>query len=360
MPGLLLHGHLDVVPADPEEWEYHPFKGEIVDEVLWGRGAVDMKGEDAIILTAIAELLESGRRPNRTVHLLFTADEEAGGRHGAHWLVENRPELFEGITEAIGEVGGFNHRLPNGKQIFFIQTGEKGIFWARLSAHGTPGHGSMLNDRNAVSILTSALERLLTYKFPRFAGATTTALFDRLRVIGGFDPEVDDAEILIQLGSMGRVIGASLQDTVTPTVLAAGEKVNVVPALARAEIDGRFLPAHETSFAEIISELAGPQLELEVINTDVAYESPSDSKIIDQMTEALKEHAPDAEVVPYLMPGGTDGKAFSKLGITCYGFIPMLLPDDLDAMSMFHAANERVPVSSLRFGVDVLKSFLTL
>lgn len=359
LPGLMVHGHLDVVPANPDEWQHHPFKGEIVDGVLWGRGAVDMKGQVAMILAAVGELIETGQKPYRNLTLLFTADEEAGGRHGAHWLVENHPEIFEGVGYAIGEVGGFNQTLSNGKLIFFVQVGEKGMFWARLRANGKPGHGSLLNDDNAVAKLGSALGRIVAHDFgPAPSRISQHTLKELAAQLGPqFDPSKSDA-ILNEIGAMGRVIGASLQDTLVPTVLKAGEKVNVVPAHAELELDGRYLPGHQDSFIALIKTLVGPDIEIEVINEDVAYESSFEDPLLAAMLSALQSQVPDAVIVPYLMPGGTDAKAFTRLGLTCYGFLPMLLPAGFDAMSLFHAANERVPVQSLEFGVSVLIKFL--
>jgi len=365
LAGLLLHGHLDVVPANPDEWQTHPFKGEVIDGVLWGRGAVDMKGQVATILAAVASLIEQNQAPTRDVTLLFTADEEAGGRFGAHWLVENHPEVFEGVGYAIGEVGGFNHTLPNGKPVFFIQVGEKGMYWVRLKAQGTPGHGSLLNNDNAVATLSEALARISNHDFaassPIGGDHSRTAnqtLVELARHLGqGFSAD-RASEILSQIGSMGRVIGASLQDTLALTVMRAGEKVNVIPAQAEAEVDGRYLPGHEKEFIETVEKLVGSAIDIEVINADVAYESPLADPVLDMMLRALQQSLPSAVVVPYLMPGGTDAKALTKLGITCYGFLPMLLPEGFDAMSLFHAADERVPVQSLEFGVEVLRNFL--
>lgn len=360
LPGLLLHGHLDVVPANPDEWQHHPFKGEVVDGVLWGRGAVDMKGQVATIIAAVSEMIRDGQAPQRDLTLLFTADEEAGGRYGAHWLVEHHPEIFAGIGYAVGEVGGFNQTLSNGKKVFFVQVGEKGMWWLRLRATGTPGHGSLLNERNAVAKVSACLGRLLAHDFGSAkTDVASQTLVDLAAELGptfdGARPEV----ILAELGSMGRVIGASLVNTLAPTVLRAGEKVNVIPAVAEAELDGRYLPGQQHEFETAIRAIVGDDAQIETINADIAYESSLNDPLLEQMLSALRSQVSDAVVVPYLMPGGTDAKAFTKLGITCYGFLPLLLPAGFDAMALFHAADERVPVSSLEFGVKVLRSFLT-
>lgn len=359
-PGLLLHGHLDVVPANPDEWEYHPFKGEIVDGVLWGRGAVDMKGQDAIILESIARLIRGGKRPRPDITLVFTADEEAGGKFGAQWLVENEPEVFKNIKTAIGEVGGFNLTLPSGQNVFFVQVGEKGMWWTRIKFRGTPGHGSMLNPDNAVAKLGEAVARINSYDFPPKIGVTTQELINQLTTTLGMKSADDDdgAALMAHLGAMGRAVGATFKNTLTPTVVSAGEKVNVVPAEAILEVDGRYLPGEWESFESAFTELIGQDAEITTIVRDIAYEASLSDPILQNMKEAVSSQVPDAILVPYLMPGGTDGKAFTRLGISCYGFLPMLLPAGWDAMSMFHAANERVPVTALEFGVDVLSSFL--
>jgi acetylornithine deacetylase/succinyl-diaminopimelate desuccinylase-like protein len=319
-----------------------------------------MKGQDAIILESIARLIRRGERPGSDITLLFTADEEAGGKLGAHWLVENEPAIFENITTAIGEVGGFNLTLPGGRELFFVQVGEKGMWWTRIKFHGTPGHGSMLNPDNAVLKLGSAATAIGAHEFKFQTGPSTQALIDGLSAALGLEVKPGDpSELLNKIGAMGRAIGASFKNTLTPTVLSGGEKVNVVPAEVVLEVDGRYLPGCWEEFEATLRGLVGKDAEITTIVRDIAYEAPLDDPILQNMSNALTKQSPGSVLIPYLMPGGTDGKAFSRLGINCYGFLPMLLPEGWDAMSMFHAANERVPVSSLEFGVDVLSDFLS-
>ena len=358
-PALLIHGHLDVVPASASDWQRDPFSGEIADGCVWGRGAVDMKDMDAIMLAVMRQRLREGRKPARDVVLAFTADEEAGGTWGAAFLTRH-PDLFEGVTEAIGEVGGFSVSV-GGRRMYTIQTAEKGLAWMRLSAAGTAGHGSMIHPDNAVTALAEAVARIGRHEWPvrlpDSARAFLEAASDALGV--EFDPE-DPGTVIGQLGSMGRLIGATVQNTANPTRLNAGYKVNVIPQSATAEIDGRFLPGHEEEFFKEIDRLLGSAVKREFIHHDIALETTADGALYDSMTAALLAEDPQATVVPYCLSAGTDAKWFSKLGIRCFGFSPLKLTPDLDFSGMFHGIDERVPVDGLRFGVRVLDRFLDI
>jgi len=358
-PALLIHGHLDVVPASASDWQRDPFSGEIADGCVWGRGAVDMKDMDAIMLAVMRQRWREGRKPARDVVLAFTADEEAGGTWGAAFLTRH-PDLFEGVTEAIGEVGGFSVSV-GGRRMYTIQTAEKGLAWMRLSAAGTAGHGSMIHPDNAVTALTEAVARIGRHEWPvrlpDSARAFLEAASDALGV--EFDPE-DPGTVIGQLGSMGRLIGATVQNTANPTRLNAGYKVNVIPQSATAEIDGRFLPGHEEEFFKEIDRLLGSAVKREFIHHDIALETTADGALYDSMTAALLAEDPQATVVPYCLSAGTDAKWFSKLGIRCFGFSPLKLTPDLDFSGMFHGIDERVPVDGLRFGVRVLDRFLDI
>ena len=357
-PALLIHGHLDVVPASASDWQRDPFSGEIADGCVWGRGAVDMKDMDAIMLAVMRQRLREGRKPARDVVLAFTADEEAGGSWGAAFLTQRHRDLFEGVTEAIGEVGGFSVSVGD-RRMYTIQTAEKGLAWMRLSAAGTAGHGSMIHPDNAVTALTEAVARIGRHEWPvrlpDSARAFLEAASDALGV--EFDPE-DPGTVIGQLGSMGRLIGATVQNTANPTRLNAGYKVNVIPQSATAEIDGRFLPGHEEEFFKEIDRLLGSAVKREFIHHDIALETTADGALYDSMTAALLAEDPQATVVPYCLSAGTDAKWFSKLGIRCFGFSPLKLTPDLDFSGMFHGINELVPVDALRFGVRVLDRFL--
>lgn len=356
---LLIHGHLDVVPADPAEWGVHPFSGEERDGYLWGRGAVDMKDMDAMTLALVRQWQREGRVPPRDVVVAFVADEEAGGRLGARWLVENHPDLFEGCTEAISEVGGFSVTIRDDLRLYLIQTAEKGLAWMRLTARRRPGHGSMVHDDNAVTALCEAVARVGQHRFPIVVTKAVREFLDAISEVLGVELDPDDIEgTLVKLGAIARIVGATLRNTANPTMLDAGYKANVIPSTASAVIDGRFLPGQEEEFTRQLDALIGEGIEREWVVKDQAVETTFDGPLVEAMAAALRAEDPAAAPVPYMMSGGTDAKAFERLGMRCFGFSPLLLPADLDFAALFHGIDERVPVEALRFGVRVLDRFL--
>jgi acetylornithine deacetylase/succinyl-diaminopimelate desuccinylase-like protein len=357
-PALLIHGHLDVVPADAADWRVPPFSGEVSGGCVWGRGAVDMKDFDAITLAVIRQRLAEGRKPPRDIVLAFLADEEAGGTWGARWLVDNHAELFAGVTEAIGEVGGFSVTL-GGKRLYLLQTAEKGMAWMRFSARGTAGHGSMLQPDNAVTELSEAVARIGRHEWPvRETEAAFAFAKEACAALGvDFDP-ADPAGVLAKLGPIARMVGATMSNTANPTMLSAGYKVNVIPQTATAQVDGRFLPGHEDEFFREIDALAGPAVTRDFVHQDVALETSFDGHLVNAMRDALAAEDPEGRMVPYCLSGGTDAKSFSRLGVRCFGFTPLRLPAELDFAGMFHGVDERVPVDALRFGTRVLDNFL--
>ncbi|MEV4253859.1 M20/M25/M40 family metallo-hydrolase [Spirillospora sp. NPDC049652] len=356
---LLIHGHLDVVPARAEDWTRDPFGGEIADGCVWGRGAVDMKDMDAMMLAVVRQRLREGRRPPRDVVLAFLADEEAGGTWGAQWLVKEHPELFEGCTEAVGEVGGFSLTVPGDKRMYLIETAEKGIAWMRLTADGTAGHGSMVHPDNAVTAVAEAVGRLGRHEFPIQLTKTVRAFLERACLAYGveFDP-ANPERCLAEIGPLARMIGATLRHTLNPTRLDAGYKTNVIPQSATAQVDGRFLPGYEDDFFATVDELLGPNVHREFVHHDQAVETEYEGALVAAMEAALTSEDAGALPVPYCLSGGTDAKAFARLGMRCYGFAPLRLPPELDFSGMFHGVDERVPVDGLRFGVRVLDTFL--
>jgi acetylornithine deacetylase/succinyl-diaminopimelate desuccinylase-like protein len=357
-PALLIHGHLDVVPADASDWQVHPFSGEVRDGCVWGRGAVDMKDMDAMTLAVIRQRMREGRRPPRDVVLAFLADEEAGGTYGARWLVDNHPGLFEGVTEAISEVGGFSVTF-GGRRLYLVEIAEKGLAWMRLTARGTAGHGSMLQKDNAVTELAEAIARIGRHDWPIQLTPAVEAFFTEAAAAVGvdFDP-AGLPQLLDKIGSLSRLTGATVRHTLNPTVLDAGYKVNVVPQYATAQADGRFLPGHEDGFFAEVDKLLGPHVEREFIHHDIAVETTFDGDLVDAMKDALLAEDPDGKAIPYCLSAGTDAKSFSRLGIRCFGFAPLQLPPDLDFSGMFHGVDERVPTAALQFGTRVLDRFL--
>ncbi|MEV7073518.1 M20/M25/M40 family metallo-hydrolase [Streptomyces sp. NPDC093990] len=358
-PALLIHGHLDVVPANAQDWTHHPFSGEVADGCVWGRGAVDMKDMDAMTLAVVRDRLRSGRRPPRDIVLAFLADEEAGGTYGARHLVDHHPDLFEGVTEAISEVGGFSFTVNEQRRLYLIQTAEKGMHWMKLTVTGTAGHGSMIHRDNAITELSEAVARLGRHKFPVRVTKTTRAFLDELGDALGTELDPEDMEgTLARLGGIAKLIGATLSNTANPTQLGAGYKVNVIPGEATAHVDGRFLPGFEEEFLADLDKILGPKVRREDVHSDKAVETTFDGALVDAMQSALVAEDPAAKAIPYMLSGGTDAKSFDELGIRGFGFAPLKLPPELDFAGMFHGVDERVPVDGLKFGVRVLDRFI--
>ncbi|MBT0995248.1 M20/M25/M40 family metallo-hydrolase [Cellulomonas sp. DKR-3] len=360
-PALVLHGHLDVVPAQAADWTVDPFAGHQDDELLWGRGAVDMKDMDAMILSVVRQMAREGRRPARDVVVAMFADEEAGGTYGARWAVDHRPELFEGATEAISEVGGFSVEV-GGRRAYLLQTAEKGLSWLRLVADGRAGHGSQVTPDNAVTNLAEAVARIGRHAWPLQLTPTVRALLEGVADLTGVTFDAEDPhgveQLVAALGPASRFVGATLRHTTNPTQLTAGYKANVVPGRAEAAVDGRFLPGDEEGFRAQVAALAGPDVRIEHLHHDVALEAPTTGDLVDAMSDALQAEDPGAVVLPYMLSGGTDNKSLARLGITGYGFAPLRLPADLDFAGMFHGVDERVSTDALRFGTRVLDRLL--
>ena len=358
-PGLVVHGHIDVVPANADDWSVDPFAAEIRDGMIWGRGAVDMKNMDAMILAIVRKWARTGYKPPRDIVLAFFADEEAGMTFGSRWMAAKHPEVFAGCSEAISEVGGFSVTVADGKRLYFVEAAQKGIHWMKLTAHGRAGHGSMMNDENALTSIAEAVAKIGRYEWPQRYTKTVKALFSKIaQVTGKKYDESDLRPLLSEIGPTARMIGATLQNTANPTMLEAGYKANVIPGSASAVIDGRFLPGYEDELNKTIREIIGPDILIETISRDIALEIEFEGDLVEAMCKAITTFDPEGIPVPYLMSGGTDNKALSELGIIGYGFSPLQLPADLDFMALFHGVDERVPISGLEFGVKVLENFL--
>lgn len=357
--GLVVHGHIDVVPANADDWSVDPFAAEIRDGMIWGRGAVDMKNMDAMILAIVRKWARTGYKPPRDIVLAFFADEEAGMTFGSRWMAAEHPEVFAGCSEAVSEVGGFSVTVADGKRLYFVEAAQKGIHWMKLTAHGRAGHGSMMNDENALTAIADAVAKIGRYEWPQRYTKTVKALFSKIaQVTGKKYDEADLRPLLSEIGPTARMIGATLQNTANPTMLEAGYKANVIPGSASAVIDGRFLPGYEDELNRTIREIIGPDISIETISRDIALEIEFEGDLVEAMCKAITTFDPEGIPVPYLMSGGTDNKALSELGIIGYGFSPLQLPADLDFMALFHGVDERVPISGLEFGVKVLENFL--
>jgi acetylornithine deacetylase/succinyl-diaminopimelate desuccinylase-like protein len=357
-PGLVVHGHLDVVPANAADWSFDPFSGDIQDGYILGRGAVDMKDGDAMFLAIVRSWARTGYLPPRNILLVFFADEEAGSTFGSHWMVENRPELFEGYSEAISEVGGFSVTITGGHRLYFIETAEKGIQWMEITTRGTAGHGSFINGDNAVTKLSKVIARIGSHVWPQRETATGAKFFGKIAELTGekYDP-AQAADLLKHIGGAARMMGATTQNTANPSMLTAGYKANVIPGSASAVVDGRFLPGFEGELEETMRQLVGEDAEIKVQVRDKALEVDFSGPLVDAMSAAIISQDPEGIPVPYLMSGGTDNKALSDLGIVGYGFSPLRLPPDLDFFALFHGVDERVPVEGVKFGVRTLIHF---
>jgi acetylornithine deacetylase/succinyl-diaminopimelate desuccinylase-like protein len=279
-------------------------------------------------------------------------------------LADNRADLFEGCTEAVGEVGGFSLTLTDKQgdpaRLYLIETAEKGMAWMRLRARGRAGHGSFVHEDNAVTNLTEAVARLGRHRFPLVLTDTVREFMAVVGEVTGIEFDEKDLDgTLAKLGPLSRIIGATVRDTANPTMLNAGYKANVIPSSAEAVIDCRVVPGRQEAFEREVDELLGPDVTREWVTLLPALETTFDGDLVQAMADALTSEDPDARTVPYMLSGGTDAKAFEeKLGMRCFGFAPLRLPPDLDFASLFHGVDERVPIDSLRFGARVLDRFL--
>jgi len=360
-PALLVHAHLDVVPADAASWAFPPFAGEIRDGFVCGRGAVDMKDMCATVLTVLRGWARTGRRPRRDVVVAFVADEEDGGRYGARWLAAEHPELFDGCVVGISESGGYTADV-DGVRFYPVATAERGTMHLRITAHGRAGHGSRPNDDNAVVSLAEAIARVAAHRWPVQLTPVVEAFLARSCAAVGVAYDRDDIDATLRrLGKIGAMAAAVVRPSVTPTVLRAGYKVNVIPETASAEFDTRTLPGDPAVLQAELDRLLGPRVTRDYLRCDDALAAPMDSPWFEAMAEALRAEDPGAVVVPYCMGGGTDAKAFATLGIDGYGFAPLLIDSDggYDYRAMAHGVDERVPIKGLEFGVRVLDRFMS-
>ncbi|MCX4656294.1 M20/M25/M40 family metallo-hydrolase [Streptomyces microflavus] len=360
---LLVHGHLDVVPAEPSDWSVHPFSGEVRDGVVWGRGAVDMKNMDAMVLAVVRGWAREGFRPRRDIVIAYTADEEASAEDGSGFLADRHAELFEGCTEGISESGAFTFHAGHGLSLYPIAAGERGTGWLKLTAEGRAGHGSKVNRANAVSALAAAVARIGEHEWPIRITPTVRAAITEIAALHGITADLDEpgfdvAQLLGKLGPAAALVENTVRNSSNPTMLEAGYKVNVIPGHATAYIDGRTVPGGEDEFRETLDRLTGPDVSWEYDHREIALQAPVDSPTYAKLRAAIEKFDPDGHTVPYCMSGGTDAKQFSRLGITGYGFSPLKLPPGFDYQALFHGVDERVPVDALHFGVRVLDHYL--
>jgi acetylornithine deacetylase/succinyl-diaminopimelate desuccinylase-like protein len=374
-PPLLLTAHLDVVEHEPEHWKHPAFSGEVHEGCLWGRGAVDMKNMAAMCVAIMARLAREGALPDRDIIFAGVADEEAGCRQGSLWLCDNHPELVRSEF-AIGEGGGF-HLTIAGKRYFTVQVAEKGVCWVKASFKGEPGHGSMPRPDSAVVKLAAAVARLGKEGLPTHVAPVVRQFFEAVAaeqprfaqplLRRAFSPRVmSRLARFLPDPTVQRGMSAMLGNTASPTVLRAGSKTNVIPGLAEVEIDGRILPGQtREDFLRELQEVLGHECELEVMHSmPPVVTSPKESALYDTLLSVMSDLEPTTPVIPYMLPGFTDAKAFTRLGARWYGFAPVLLPPEIKFADLFHGHNERIPVDGLAWGTrvlaDVLVQFLGL
>ncbi|MEW6443607.1 MAG: M20/M25/M40 family metallo-hydrolase [bacterium] len=366
---LLLSAHLDVVGVERERWSHDPFGGELDEGCLWGRGALDMKHMAAMSLATLLLLRRQGVSLARDVIFAAVADEETGGRYGSAWLVEHHPEQVE-AEYCLGEIGGFS-RIVGGKHFYPVQTAEKGICWIRIRATGEPGHGSLPNWDGAVAKIGRAAERLGSRRLPFHRTEQAAVFLETMARHQSFpnrqvlrkilDPRF--SRILLERvfpdKSLARSLYAVLHNTANPTVLRAGEKINVLPSEAVLEVDGRTLPGQTAEdFVREVRAVIGDDYQIEIVFQMPAVAAPLQDPILARMSEALRLHDPLAIVVPYMAPGFTDAKHYSRLGIRCFGFSPVKLPARFPFIELMHGHDERIPVEGFRFGLRVLYDFV--
>jgi acetylornithine deacetylase/succinyl-diaminopimelate desuccinylase-like protein len=356
LPALVVHGHLDVVPPQETGWTHDPFGGVVADGCLWGRGAVDMKGAVAMMLATQLALAASGRKPRRRVVFAYFADEEMGGAMGARHVVAHRPDLFEGVSDAVGEVGGFSITMPSGRRIYPLQCAERGALWCRFSLWGPGGHAAFGGVDNPVVGLADLIRRLGELTVETGPPPVYERFLETVGELGG----VSDDGTLNGLGLFGQLVRAGGRTSFEPTVVRAGAKTNVIPDLAEVEVDCRFVPGGEEEALAAMRRVAadcGADLDLTMRMPGNA--SPTDGELPRACLEAVREVDPDGLVVPYIVPGGTDGGHLGQLGIRSYGFTPLVLPAGFDYPAMFHAPDERVPVDALRLGHEIFTRLVT-
>jgi acetylornithine deacetylase/succinyl-diaminopimelate desuccinylase-like protein len=317
-----------------------------------------MKNMDAMMITALQDILGAGKRPARDLIIAFFSDEENGGVFGSHYIVDNHPELFAGASEAISEVGGYSI-YPNGQRAYLLQTGEKALVWIKLIARGTAAHGSRVIHDNAITKLAEAVAVLGRQNWPVRLTETTEQLMAELaRIMNADLTRVAPDELVLSTGTAAGFLQGTLRTTTNPTLLKAGYKHNVIPDTAEALIDIRTLPGEEDEVLARVRELVADDVEIVVMHRDIGLENSFDGPLVDAMVGTLKAHDPGTPVLPYLLSGGTDNKALAKLGIKGYGFAPLQLPPELDFPAMFHGVDERVPLDALVFGRRVLGDLL--
>ena len=367
-PPLLLYGHVDVVPTEGQDWTHPPFEGVIEDGFVWGRGTLDMKGGVAMLLAAALRAAREDIGLAGDLVVMIVSDEEAGGEEGAAYMVEQHPEVFADIEYAIGEFGGFPMTIA-GERFYPVQLNEKAICWSQLTFSGPAGHGSVPGDGGAMAEMARAVTAITESRLPvhvippveEMLEAVASELDEETGAVvrALLDPEQTD-EALAALDQDGGMVDALLHNTAAPTVVSGGDKENVIPGEVRLTLDCRLLPGQtaddlERELRGVVPEDVG--FEFDTLRYE-AFPAETDTGLFDLLAATLEAADPEGTVVPFVLPGGTDGRHLSRVGVQSYGFTPMQLPEDFSFMDTIHAADERVPTEAVAFGTERLVEVL--
>ena len=361
-PPLLLQGHVDVVTTSGQNWSRPPFGGELVDGYVWGRGAVDMKGPVAMLVSAFLRAKQEGAELPGDVILAVLADEEAGGDVGARFLAQEHAHLFEGVRFALSEFGGFSLEL-GGRRFYPVQVAEKQICWLKATIRGRGGHGAMINRGGTMARLGRLLRDLDRKRLPIHVTPVAREYVERIAevlprpnrdvLLSTLKPRLTDQALRL-MGVRGRQLEPMLRNTVSATIIRASDKINVVPSTIEVELDTRALPGFTPDQAvQEVRDAIGDDIELELVRHDPGPPEPN-LELFEMLAGVLRELDPEGVPVPLLQPGVTDARHFAPLGIQTYGFVPLRLPADFNFLGVVHAADERVPVSALEFGTEAI------
>ena len=361
---LLLTGHVDVVPVEREHWTRDPFGGELHDGYVWGRGALDMKGFLAMYLQTFLLAYRRQLPLKRDLILAAIADEEAGFEHGSKFLVDEHRDLID-AEYALNEGGAMTIHAA-GNRLYPIQVAEKGACWLRMTAKGEPGHGSIPDPDNAVLQLSNALHRLgRAGHLPIHITPTLRQMLESLSSQLGFPlgillnlmkfPAIAGLIVKLMEGDVGRIFVPILSNSVSPTILKAGQKANVIPSIAQADLDCRLLPGQTPGDAiREITAISGESVDLEILFASSGAEFSTETPLYNLLEKATRTMDPQGITFPLMMPGATDAAEYKRAGITVYGFTPGVLPEDYPLLSLAHGHDERIPISFIQTGLPTL------
>lgn len=361
-PPLLLQGHVDVVTTEGQQWQRDPFAGELIDGMIWGRGALDMKGGVAMMVSAFLKVQMEGITPPGDLILAILSDEEASGVMGARFLVEEHPEQFAGVQFAIGEFGGFTMQLA-GQTFYPIMVAEKQLCSLELTMRGPGGHGSSPIQGGAMAKLGQILTKLDQTRLPVHITPEVRAMYSAIAAHVPFptslllrqvlNPRLTNATLKL-MGSQRQQFDALLRHTVSPTIVQGGHKFNVIPSEISLKLDGRLLPGYQPE--DLINELRdllGGEVEIEMFHHDPGPPA-ANMALFGTLADILRQADPNGVAIPLVLPAVTDARHFARLGIQTYGFLPMQLPPEFNFSATIHAADERLPAAALDFGTAAI------